>query len=58
LTNVIDEHRLTPDKIYNVDETNIESNPKSQSKILALKGHSPGGVLSSAQKCDSVTAEK
>jgi hypothetical protein len=57
LTKVIDEHRLMPVKIYNVDETNITSNPKDQSNILALKGRCPIDVLSSAEKGETVTAE-
>jgi hypothetical protein len=35
LAKVIDEHHLTPDKIYNVDEAGITVNPTGQSKILA-----------------------
>lgn len=27
LTSVLDDHRLTPDRIYNVDESNITVNP-------------------------------
>lgn len=28
LTSVLDDHRLTPDRVYNVDESNITVNPK------------------------------
>jgi hypothetical protein len=57
LEKVIDEHHLTPDKIYNVDETGIKVNPKCQSKILALNGRRQVGVLSSAEKGETVTVE-
>jgi hypothetical protein len=57
LAKVIDEHHLTPDKIYNVDETGITVNTKGQSKILALKGRRQVGVLSSAEKGVTVKVE-
>jgi hypothetical protein len=46
----VDDNRLTPDRIYNVKESNITVNPNGQSKILALKGCRPRGVLNSAEK--------
>lgn len=46
----VDDNRLTPDRIYNVNEGNITVNPNGQSNILALKGCRPHGVLSSAEK--------
>jgi hypothetical protein len=54
---IIDEHHLTPDKIYNVDETGITVNPKGQSKTLALKSRRQVGVQSSAEKGETVTFE-
>jgi len=52
---VTNKHHLTPDKIYNAGEKNITVNPKGQSKILALEGCHPAGVLSSTQKGETVT---
>ena len=37
LTQVIDEHQLTPDKIYNVDETGISAIPKVSQELLHRK---------------------
>lgn len=34
LGNVYDEHQLTPDRIYNCDETGISVVPKTKSKII------------------------
>ncbi|CAK1549453.1 unnamed protein product [Leptosia nina] len=45
LENVIDKHKLTPERIYNVDETGISTVPKSQSKILSTKGQKQVGCL-------------
>jgi hypothetical protein len=53
-TKVNDKHNLTPNKIYNVGKKNITVNPKGQSKILALEGCHPAGVLSITQKGESV----
>lgn len=33
----VDTHKLTPDVIFNVDETGLTSNPKSHTKVVALK---------------------
>lgn len=55
LTKVNDKHHLTPDKIYNVGETNIIVNPNGQSKILALEACHPVGVLSFAKKGENLT---
>ncbi|CAK1550150.1 unnamed protein product [Leptosia nina] len=57
LENVIDKHKLTPERIYNVDETGISTVPKSQSKILSTKGQKQVGCLSSAERGQLVTAE-
>lgn len=57
LENVIDKHKLTPERIYNVDETGISTVPKSQSKILSMKGQKQVGCLSSAERGQLVTAE-
>jgi hypothetical protein len=57
LAKVNDEYHLTPDKIYNVDETGITVNLKDQSKILVLKGRHRVGVLSSAKKGETATVK-
>jgi len=43
-----------PDKIYNVDKTNITVNPKGYCIILKLKGCHPVGALGSAEKGGTV----
>ncbi|XP_045449069.1 uncharacterized protein LOC123657592 [Melitaea cinxia] len=57
LERVVEEHGLTADGIYNVDETAVSTVPKSQSKILSLKGQKQVGCLSSAERRQLVTAE-
>ena len=57
LTSIIDKYHLTADKIYNCDETGITVNPKGYSKILALKGKRQVGVLTSAERGETVTVE-
>ena len=57
LTSIIDKYQLTADKIYNCDETGITVNPKGHSKILALKGKRQVGVLTSAERGETVTIE-
>lgn len=57
LTNIVDTHKLTADRIYNCDETGISVNPKNQTKIIAQKGRRQVGVLTSAERGETVTAE-
>lgn len=38
LGDIYDKYELTPDKIYNCDETGIPVVSKTKSKILAIKG--------------------
>lgn len=57
LENVVEKHKLAPERIYNVDETGISTVPKSQSKILSTKGQKQVGCLSSAERGQLVTAE-
>lgn len=56
LTKVVDKHKLTASQIYNCDETGITVNPKSNSKIIALKGKRQVGLLTSADRGETVTA--
>lgn len=45
LGEIYDKYKLTPDKIYNCDETGISVVSKTKSKILALKGRKQVGSL-------------
>jgi hypothetical protein len=57
LTRLVDTHKLTADRIYNCDETGVTVVPKHRSKILSLKGRKQVGVLSSAERGNTVTIE-
>lgn len=57
LSVVVDEHKLTANRIFNVDETGISCVPKTQSKIVAAKGRKQVGVLASAERGQNITAE-
>lgn len=54
---LMDQFKFTPDRIWNVDETGIATVPKSQSKVIALKGRRQVGILSSAERGTLTTAE-
>lgn len=53
----IDKYELTGDRIYNCDETGLTVNSKGHTKVLALKGKRQVGVLTSAERGETVTAE-
>lgn len=55
LEKCIDKYHLTGEKIFNCDETGVTVNPKSQSKIIALKGKRQVGCLTSADRGETVT---
>jgi len=55
LEKCIDKYNFTGDKIYNCDETGVTVNPKSNSKIIALKGKRQVGLLTSADRGETVT---
>lgn len=57
LSEIIDKHKLTPERIYNCDETGITVNPKGHSKIIAARGKRQVGILTSAERGETVTAE-
>lgn len=57
LGNVYDEHHLTPDRIYNCDETGISVVPKTKSKIIARKGRKQVGAITSAERGTTITVE-
>lgn len=48
---------LSPDRVFNVDETGVTTVPKHQSKIIAPKGKKQVGVLTSAERGQLVTTE-
>ena len=50
LETAIDKYQITPQNIYNVDETGISTVPKSHSKILASTGKRQVGTLTSAER--------
>lgn len=52
-----DEHQLTPDRIYNWDETGVTVVPKTNSKIIAKRGRKQVGVIVSAERGQTVTVE-
>lgn len=55
LTHAIETYHLTPDKIYNVDETGITTVPKCIPKIIGKKGKKQVGLLTSAERGQLVT---
>ncbi|KAJ8980866.1 hypothetical protein NQ317_008925 [Molorchus minor] len=57
LREVLDKHKIPPDRIYNVDETGIMTVPKKQSKCLSLKGKRQVGCLTSGERGVLVTVE-
>lgn len=57
LGEIYDKYKLTPNKIYNCDETGISVVSKTKSKILALKGRKQVGSLSSAERGQTITVE-
>ena len=57
LKNVLDEHKFTPERIYNVDETSVSVVPKTSPKVIAAKGRRQVGGLTAAERGETVTAE-
>lgn len=57
LGNIYDEHHLTPDRIYNCDETGVSVVPKTKSKIIAKRGRKQVGALTSAERGTTITVE-
>ncbi|KAF2886717.1 hypothetical protein ILUMI_19456 [Ignelater luminosus] len=57
LTETVEKHHLTADKIYNSDETGITINPKGLSRILVTKGKRQVGALTSRERDEMVTVE-
>lgn len=57
LNKVIIEKNITGERIYNCDETGITVIPKQHSRIIANRGQRQVGVLTSAERGNTVTAE-
>ncbi|XP_072395378.1 uncharacterized protein [Diabrotica undecimpunctata] len=57
LSNILDTHQLTGDRIYNCDETGLTVNPKGHSKVISKKGRRQVEILTSAERGQIVTAE-
>lgn len=55
VTDLIIKYKLTPDKIFNVDETGITTVPKSLPRIVGTKGKKQVGLLTSAERGQLVT---
>ena len=56
LKSVLDQYKFTADAIYNMDETGVSCNPKSQSRVIALKGTRQVGTKTFAERGANVTA--
>ncbi|CAK9832694.1 hypothetical protein ANTRET_LOCUS9486, partial [Anthophora retusa] len=54
---VYDKHHLTPDRIFNSDETEISTVSKNKGKIIAQRGRKQVGSLSSAEHGKTITIE-
>ncbi|KAF2886110.1 hypothetical protein ILUMI_20064 [Ignelater luminosus] len=57
LNSIYEKRNLSPNDIYNVDETGFLKVPNTQSKVLAFRGKKQVGCLSSAERRVLVTAE-
>ncbi|KAK9681311.1 hypothetical protein QE152_g38412 [Popillia japonica] len=57
LTETIDTHNLTGDRICNCNKTGVTVNPKTQSRVLAKRGKRQVGILNPSERGQTVTAE-
>ncbi|KAG5874685.1 hypothetical protein JTB14_036910 [Gonioctena quinquepunctata] len=57
LTEMMEKHKIPPERIHNVDETGIMTVPKKRSKCLSLRGKRQVGCLSSTERRVLVTVE-
>lgn len=55
LEKVLDEHKFSPENIFNMDESGLSTVPSRNSKILATKGRKQVGVLTSAERGQHLT---
>ncbi|KAB0803136.1 hypothetical protein PPYR_00106 [Photinus pyralis] len=56
LTKVIDDNNLSPNQIWNVDESGFSTVHSKSAKIFATKGRKQVGILSSAERGNHFTA--
>lgn len=57
LISIIETHNITGDRIFNVDETGLTVNPKGYTKVLSQRGRRQIGVVTSADRGETITAE-
>lgn len=57
LESLMDRYKFQACNIYNVDEVGLTTVPKTQSRIIALKGRRQVGTLTSAERGQLVTVE-
>lgn len=57
LENTVKKHNITPDCMYNVDETPVSTVPKGTAKVLAARGQKQVGGLVSGERGEHITAE-
>lgn len=55
LTDLVAKYKLTPERIFNVDETGMTTVPKSMPRIVGTKGKKQVGLLTSAERGQLVT---
>ena len=55
LGRIFDEEQLTPDRLFNTDESNLSTVQDGQSKIIALRGKKRVGAIASSERGESVT---
>ena len=56
LDDIYNSNNFEASRIYNMDETGVSCNPKSNSKVLSLKGKRQVGTRTSAERGTNVTA--
>lgn len=57
LSEILEKYKITPNRIYNVDETAIMTVPKKRSRCLSLRGKRQVGCISSSERGILVTVE-
>ena len=57
LIKVIDENKLTPKRIYNIDKSGVTVIPKQHSRVISMKGQGQVTVLPSVEHGNTVTVE-
>jgi len=55
LKKIYDEEQLTPDRLFNMDESNLSTVQDGQSKIVGQRGKKRIGSIASSERGDSVT---